>query len=148
MSLLRLAGVIKRFSADAPPAVDGLSLSVGAGEVLALLGPSGCGKTTTLRLVAGFEAPDAGVIEIRGEEVAGPGRAVPPESRGGPLDVPLQGTPAVPAGVHADGRSPLQVRGEWGEHGPQAPQPREGVAQAKQIQLDRWLELQACRDLE
>jgi len=82
VSLLRLAGVTKRFAADAPPAVDGLSLSVGAGEVLALLGPSGCGKTTTLRLVAGFEAPDAGVIEIRGEEVAGPGRAVPPESRG------------------------------------------------------------------
>ena len=82
MSLLRLTGVTKRFARDAPPAVDDLSLSVGAGEVLALLGPSGCGKTTTLRLVAGFEAPDAGVIEIRGETVAGPGRAVPPEARG------------------------------------------------------------------
>ena len=82
MSLLRLAGVTKRFAADAPPAVDGLSLSVAAGEVLALLGPSGCGKTTTLRLVAGFEAPDAGIIEIRGAQVAGPGLAVPPESRG------------------------------------------------------------------
>jgi iron(III) transport system ATP-binding protein len=82
MSLLRLEGVTKRFARDAPPAVDGLSLTAGAGEVLALLGPSGCGKTTTLRLIAGFEAPDAGSIEIRGERVAGPGGLVPAEARG------------------------------------------------------------------
>ncbi|HVR96416.1 MAG TPA: ABC transporter ATP-binding protein [Thermoanaerobaculia bacterium] len=47
----------------------GLSLAVEKGEVLALLGPSGSGKTTALRLVAGFERPDAGRIEVGGEDV-------------------------------------------------------------------------------
>ena len=82
MTLLRLDGVSKRFQATGPPAVDRLSVDVAAGEVLALLGPSGCGKTTTLRLVAGFEVPDTGTIEIRGVPVAGPGLLVPPEARG------------------------------------------------------------------
>lgn len=51
------------------------------GQLLALLGPSGCGKTTTLRLIAGFETPDAGEIEIGGRLVAGPGLHIPPEKR-------------------------------------------------------------------
>jgi iron(III) transport system ATP-binding protein len=55
---------------------------VAPGEILALLGPSGCGKTTTLRLIAGFETPDAGTVEIRGRRMAGGGPAVPPEARG------------------------------------------------------------------
>jgi iron(III) transport system ATP-binding protein len=80
--LLRLVDVSRRYAPDQPPAVDGLSLSARQGEILALLGPSGCGKTTTLRLIAGFEAPDTGEVVIRGETVAGPGRAVPPEARG------------------------------------------------------------------
>ena len=50
--------------------VDGVSLAVGAGEIMALLGPSGCGKTTTLRLIAGFETLDEGVIAIDGEDIA------------------------------------------------------------------------------
>lgn len=62
-------------------AVDGLTLEVRSGEILALLGPSGCGKTTFLRLVAGFERPDAGVIALADTEVAGPRRHVPPERR-------------------------------------------------------------------
>ena len=62
-------------------AVDGLALEVRSGEILALLGPSGCGKTTFLRLVAGFERPDAGVILLAGAEVAGPRHHVPPERR-------------------------------------------------------------------
>jgi len=65
---LELQNVVKRFGAVA--AVDGASLTVATGEIVALLGPSGCGKTTTLRLVAGFETPDAGSIAIAGADVA------------------------------------------------------------------------------
>ena len=61
--------VSKRFGSTA--AVDAMSFTVAAGETLSLLGPSGCGKTTTLRLVAGFEQPDAGTIEIAGQAMAG-----------------------------------------------------------------------------
>ena len=82
MDLLLLDRVSKRFNPADPPAVDGLSLRVAEGEILALLGPSGCGKTTTLRLIAGLESPDAGTITLHGQLVAGPGHAVPPEERG------------------------------------------------------------------
>ena len=82
MELLTLADVSKRYAPDQPPAVNGLSLAVQEGEIVALLGPSGCGKTTTLRLIAGFEAPDAGTVSLRGEVVASAGRFVPPEARG------------------------------------------------------------------
>ncbi|WP_270935350.1 ABC transporter ATP-binding protein, partial [Falsiroseomonas oryzae] len=58
---------MKRYGAAA--AVDGVSLDVARGECIALLGPSGCGKTTTLRLVAGFVAPDSGHILIGGRAV-------------------------------------------------------------------------------
>jgi iron(III) transport system ATP-binding protein len=82
MPLIILDGVTKRYQPGDPPAVDGLSLSVEPGEILALLGPSGCGKTTTLRLIIGFEAPDAGRIEVAGRVVADARQFVPPESRG------------------------------------------------------------------
>ena len=55
-----------RKSFDNKPAVDGLGLSVRAGELYALLGPNGAGKTTTLRMVAGLVKPDAGAISIFG----------------------------------------------------------------------------------
>jgi spermidine/putrescine transport system ATP-binding protein len=58
-------------------ALDRVSLDVRPGEFLTLLGPSGCGKTTLLRLVAGFEAPDAGRILISGRDVS----ALPPYER-------------------------------------------------------------------
>ena len=55
---VELAGITKRFGTMV--AVDALDLTVQPGEFLSLLGPSGCGKTTTLRMLAGFEQPDAG----------------------------------------------------------------------------------------
>jgi iron(III) transport system ATP-binding protein len=61
--------------------VKDLDLAVTRGEILALLGPSGCGKTTTLRLIAGFESPGSGTVEVDGRTVTGPGINVPPEKR-------------------------------------------------------------------
>lgn len=61
--------------------VRNVNLSVGAGEIVALLGPSGCGKTTTLRAIAGFETIDSGRIEIAHVVVADEGRHLPPEKR-------------------------------------------------------------------
>lgn len=58
-------------------AVDGIDLEVARGEFFTLLGPSGSGKTTTLRMIAGFEEPDAGGVELAGRDVTG----IPPYDR-------------------------------------------------------------------
>jgi ABC-type Fe3+/spermidine/putrescine transport system ATPase subunit len=63
-------------------AVKGISFSVRPGEFVTLLGPSGCGKTTTLRCIAGLEAPSGGVIRINGTEVASASRQLSPDRRG------------------------------------------------------------------
>jgi len=77
---LRLEGVRHRYGNTV--AVDGVSVAVAAGEVVCLLGPSGCGKTTVLRLAAGLEPLQEGVVRIGGVAVAGDGVEVPPERRG------------------------------------------------------------------
>ncbi|MBC8794096.1 MAG: polyamine ABC transporter ATP-binding protein [Tagaea sp. CACIAM 22H2] len=73
--MIRLSGVAKSFGGAA--AVDGVDLEIGEGEIFCLLGPSGCGKTTLLRLIGGFEAPDAGTVELDGKDVT----QVPPWAR-------------------------------------------------------------------
>src|SRR3989441_1135884 len=73
---ITLRGLSKRFGSAV--AVDGLSLEVREGELVSLVGGSGCGKTTTLRMIAGFEAPDAGEIWFDDRLIGG----VPPRQRG------------------------------------------------------------------
>jgi iron(III) transport system ATP-binding protein len=82
MANILIDGVSKRYGAKA--VLSGLSLEIRDGECFTLLGPSGCGKTVLMRLIAGFEAPDAGTIAIGGEPVASAasGMLVPPDQRG------------------------------------------------------------------
>jgi iron(III) transport system ATP-binding protein len=76
---LHVAGVTKSFG-DVE-VLHGVSLSVAAGRMVALLGPSGCGKTTLLRIIAGLERPDAGTV-VLGDRVLSDGdNVVPPERR-------------------------------------------------------------------
>jgi iron(III) transport system ATP-binding protein len=80
---LRVEHVSKLFPGGRTPAVDNVSFTVAAGEIVVLLGPSGCGKTTTLRCVAGLEHPTSGRIRIGGQVYSDPqgGVLVPPRSR-------------------------------------------------------------------
>lgn len=76
---IRLRGVTKRYDPDPTirPAVDGIDLDIGAGEIVALLGPNGAGKTTTLDMVLGFIAPTSGQVQVLGGtpvEAVGAGR--------------------------------------------------------------------------
>jgi putative spermidine/putrescine transport system ATP-binding protein len=72
---IRLSGVRKAYGAVV--AVAGIDLEVNRGEFFTLLGPSGSGKTTTLRMIAGFELPDSGTVELGGRDV----RDLPPYDR-------------------------------------------------------------------
>ena len=82
---LTLYHVTRRFGAraDAPAAVDDVTLEVGGGQLLALVGASGAGKTTVLRLAGGYERPDAGQVLLTGADtVAHDITALPPQARG------------------------------------------------------------------
>src|SRR3979411_2462186 len=77
---LALRALGRSFGAEV--AVDDLNLEIAKGEFISLLGPSGCGKSTTLRMIAGFIQPSAGVIEKDGVVIASAKRMLPPEKRG------------------------------------------------------------------
>jgi spermidine/putrescine transport system ATP-binding protein len=70
-----VSGISKSFGAF--KALKGVSLEIRKGEFFSLLGPSGCGKTTLLRVIAGFEDPDTGIVGIDGRDVSG----LPPDKR-------------------------------------------------------------------
>jgi len=80
MAGIGIEHVTKRFGGVI--AVRDLSLEIADHEFVTLLGPSGCGKTTLLRLIAGFMAPDQGVIRVGSAPLSTPGGVVPPERRG------------------------------------------------------------------
>ena len=94
MALLELRNLTRRFGDLA--AVDNVSLSIESGEFVTLLGPSGCGKTTLLRMIAGFELPDAGQILLDGKNIAD----IPPEKR--PLHTVFQSYALFPHMTVAD----------------------------------------------
>ena len=76
MTAVSMQGVRKTFGSTV--ALESLDLEIEAGELVCLLGPSGCGKTTALRILAGFERPDAGVVHVGGSDITG----TPTERRG------------------------------------------------------------------
>ena len=79
--ILKLDALTKQFTGQSTPAVDQVSLVLNQGDLLGLLGPSGCGKTTLLRLIAGFERPQKGTIELTGQSICGDRVWLPPERR-------------------------------------------------------------------
>ncbi len=77
MAAVSLRGLVRRHPGAQAPALAGLDLEIGDGELVVLVGPSGCGKSTALRLLAGLDAPDGGSITIGNRDVT----RVPPQDR-------------------------------------------------------------------
>ena len=69
MTTLEVRNLVKHFHGTSQSAVNNISFELSSSEILALVGPSGCGKTTTLRIIAGLERPDSGVVRLNGREV-------------------------------------------------------------------------------
>src|ERR1044071_3098080 len=79
MSLLELKGIRRRYGSVT--ALDGVDLSVAADSCSAVVGPSGSGKTTLLRIIAGFDAADAGKVVLDGQLLTDGAKAVPAHRR-------------------------------------------------------------------
>ena len=81
MNEIELINISKTYTGNNTAAVKDFSLVLKEGEIATLLGPSGCGKTTTLRIMAGFERPDSGIIKIGEKVVFEKNHWIPPERR-------------------------------------------------------------------
>jgi putative ABC transport system ATP-binding protein len=68
-NVISLEGVTKTYQSSAPPALDHVTLTVAAGEVVAVMGPSGSGKSTLLNLIAGLDRPDSGTVTVAGQRI-------------------------------------------------------------------------------
>lgn len=82
MTTLEVRNIVKQFHGASQSAVNDISFELHEDEILALVGPSGCGKTTTLRLIAGLERLDSGLIRLNDRVVASESVFIPPEQRG------------------------------------------------------------------
>jgi putative ABC transport system ATP-binding protein len=67
--LIEISDVTKRYDGAGQPAVDGVSMSVGRGEAVAIMGPSGSGKSTLLNLIAGLDRPSGGTVTVAGQRI-------------------------------------------------------------------------------
>jgi iron(III) transport system ATP-binding protein len=79
--MLTVANLTKRYHPKHPAVVSDVSFTLQSGTITAILGPSGCGKTTTLRLIAGFERPEAGSVTLDGRVLVSDGVDIAPERR-------------------------------------------------------------------
>jgi putative ABC transport system ATP-binding protein len=68
-ALVQISDVTKRYDNDGRPAVDGVSMRIGAGEAVAVMGPSGSGKSTLLNLIAGLDRPSSGSVTVAGQRI-------------------------------------------------------------------------------
>jgi putative ABC transport system ATP-binding protein len=68
-NVISLDGVTKTYQSSAPPALDHVTLTVAAGEVVAVMGPSGSGKSTLLNLIAGLDRPSSGTVTVAGQRI-------------------------------------------------------------------------------
>ncbi len=107
---IEVAGLVKRYGERA--VVDGVSLAVAPGEIVALLGPNGAGKTTTIECIEGYRAPDAGSVRVLGADPARAGRdhraRVGLMLQDGGFDIRARPAETIHqyAGFHADPRDP------------------------------------------